>query len=88
MHTKTGIITVVQESRFRLIGDDGHPMQFTLSHDAELEPQDLGPLQAAQARVTVHYDPSESLIAGIVHRIDVHERTAPAGRAPSQRGAA
>jgi len=88
MRTITGIITVAQEGRFRLIGDDGHPMQFTLSYDAELEPQDLGPLQAAQARVTVHYDPSESLIAGIAHRIDVHERTAGGGRTPSQRGAA
>jgi hypothetical protein len=74
---------VAQEGRFRLIGDNGHPMQFTLSHDADLEPQDLGPLQAAQARVTVHYDDSRSLIAGIVHRIDVHE-----GTAPSQGGAA
>ena len=83
MRTMSGIITVAQEGRFRLIGDDGHPMQFVLSHDAEVEPQDLGPLQKAQARVTVHYDPSESLIAGIVHRIDVHE-----GTAPSQRGAA
>jgi hypothetical protein len=88
MRTITGIITVAQEGRFRLIGDDGHPMQFTLSHKAAVEPQDLGPLQQAQARVTVHYDPSESLIAGIVHRIDVHERTAKGGRTPSQRGAA
>jgi len=88
MRTMTGIITVAQEGRFRLMGDDGHPMQFTLSHDAELEPQDLGPLQKAQARITVHYDDSRSLIAGIAHRIDVHERTAPAGRTPPQRGAA
>ena len=84
----TGIITVAQEGRFRLVGDDGRPMQFVLAHDAAVEPQDLGPLQKAQARVTVHYDDSRSLIAGIVHRIDVHERTAPPGPAPSQRGAA
>jgi hypothetical protein len=47
----SGIITVVQEGRFRLSSDDGRSFLFTLSNGAALEPQDLPPL--LQARVEV-----------------------------------
>jgi hypothetical protein len=81
MRTKTGIITVVQEGRFRLVGDDGVAKQFVLSHRAPLEPQDLPPLQRAQSRVTVRYRESDRLIAGIVHDIDLESDQPPTGHA-------
>jgi len=71
MQRVTGIITVVQESRFRMIGDDGSPRHFVLSHRAPLEPQDLPPLQRDQSRVAVHFTPSDHLIAGVAHDIEV-----------------
>jgi hypothetical protein len=78
MESMTGVIIVVQESRFRVIGDDGIPCQFVLSHKAPLEPQDLPPLQRAQAHVRVRYAPSRSLIAGVAHDLVVLDRPAPA----------
>jgi hypothetical protein len=83
MKSKTGVITVVQEGRFRLAGDDGVPKQFVLSHRAPLEPQDLPPLQRSQARVAVRYDDSARLIAGIAHGIEILDplRTSPPGAA-------
>jgi hypothetical protein len=77
MKTKTGVITVVQEGRFRLVGDDGVAKQFVLSHSAPLEPQDLPPLQRGQARVAVRYDDSPHLVAGVAHDVE------PIGPAPS-----
>ncbi len=71
MKSKTGTITVVQEGRFRLVGDDGVPKQFVLAHDAPLEPQDLPPLQRSQARVAVRYADSAHLVAGIAHDIEI-----------------
>ena len=71
MKSKTGIITVVQEGRFRLVGDDGVPKQFVLSHRAPLEPQDLPPLQRSQARVAVRYEDSARLIAGVAHDVEI-----------------
>jgi hypothetical protein len=71
MKSVTGIITVVAEGRFRMLGDDGAPRQFVLWHGAPLEPQDLPPLQRSQAHVRVHYEPSHRVIAGIAHDIDL-----------------
>ena len=42
MQHASGIITVVQEGRFRLATEDGRSLLFTLDHRAPLEPQDLG----------------------------------------------
>jgi hypothetical protein len=78
METMTGVVTVVQEGRFRLVGDDGIPRQFVLSHRAKLEPQDLGPLQRDQAHVRVRYAKSRALIAGIAHDLVILNRPAPA----------
>ncbi len=69
MKRVTGIITLVQEGRFRLETDDGRPKLFMLSHSASLEPQDLPPLQRNQARVTVEYEDAADLVAGIAHEV-------------------
>ncbi len=41
MQTECGIITVVQEGRFRLASDDGRSLLFMLDASARVEPQDL-----------------------------------------------
>jgi hypothetical protein len=69
LKTMTGTITIVQEGRFKMEPDDGQPMLFVLSHSAPIEPQDLPGLQRSQARVTVRYEDSGTLIAGVVHDI-------------------
>jgi hypothetical protein len=66
LRTMTGIITVTQEGRFRMEPEGGQPMLFVLSPSANIEPQDLGGLQRP---LTVRYEESSDLIAGIVHEI-------------------
>jgi hypothetical protein len=65
----TGVITIVQEGRFRMEPEDGQPILLVLASSAPIEPQDLPGLQRAQARVTVAYEDSATLVAGIVHDI-------------------
>lgn len=54
MQLVTGIVTVVQEGRFRLSSDRGRSLLFTLHHSASIEPQDL-PSVLGRARVEVGY---------------------------------
>lgn len=75
MPQAVGTILVVQETRFRLLTDDGRGLVFLLAHDAPLEPQHLAGL--VYRRVRVDYDDSPKLIAGIVRDLHpVEERTA------------
>jgi hypothetical protein len=70
-----GTILVVQETRFRLLTDDGRGLVFLLAPDAPLEPQHLASLTFR--RVCVDYDDSPKLIAGIARDLyPVDERTA------------
>jgi hypothetical protein len=76
MAVATGVILVVQETRFRLLADDGSGHIFLLAHDAPLEPQDLPRL--THRRVRVAYDRSPTLIAGIARDIQtLDERRVP-----------
>ena len=79
MRTLTGTIQLVQESRFRLVTETGQSKLFVLSHAAALAPEDLPPLQRAQARVTVSFTPARGLYADIAHRI--READSPTGDA-------
>jgi hypothetical protein len=72
----TGTITVAQEGRFRINSDDGRSTLFVLAHDAPLEPQDLPPLVARNARLTVHYSAAQGVVAALAHDL-----TLPGGRA-------
>jgi hypothetical protein len=56
-------VLLVQESRFRLLTDDGRGETFLLSHAAPIEPQDLTPLTGR--RVRVHYERAPKLLAFI-----------------------
>ena len=69
MREMTGIITVVQEGRFRLVTDEGQSTLFVLSPNARLEAQDLTSFQQAQRRVTVRYRDDRGRIAGLAHDI-------------------
>lgn len=51
-----GVVTVVQEHRFELLGDDGTRRHFTLAHDAPLGWNELIGLQAERCRVCVTHD--------------------------------
>jgi hypothetical protein len=67
----TGRILLVQESRLRLLTDDGRGLVFLLAHDAPIEPQDLPPLTGA--RVRLDFAPSPRLMAGVIHDLVVLE---------------
>jgi hypothetical protein len=62
----SGIITVVQEGRFRLASDDGRSLLFTLAHGAPVEPQDL-PALAGNRRVEIEYSRPQGLKALTAH---------------------
>jgi len=53
--TRTGRITVVQESRFRLVDDTGVGYLFTLGRFSRTDATQLARWLAAGARVTVAY---------------------------------
>ena len=71
MPSVTGTVIVVQESRLRLLTEDGRGLVFLLAHDAPIEPQDLPPL--AGARVRLDYVPAEHLAAGVIKDLRVLE---------------
>ena len=60
----SGIITVVQESRFQLALEGGGTRLFVLAHDAPLDAEELRALQRERVPVEVTFRPSRNLIAG------------------------
>lgn len=64
----SGIVTVVQEGRFRLATDDGRSILFTLDASATIEPQDLPDL-LARGRVGVAYSTPTGRKALVAHGI-------------------
>lgn len=71
MTIRTGRITLTQEGRFQLRGEDRRATLFILAHDAAIEPQDLPALQRSQARVRVEGAPAPGLVAQVAHRIEI-----------------
>jgi hypothetical protein len=76
METADGIITVVQEGRFKLVTDGGRVMHFVLAHDAAIEPEDLPPLARAQTSVRVAYTRPKHLIAAVAHSLQTLDQAA------------
>ena len=74
MHSIRGVITAVQEGRFRLVAEDGRVLLFVLSHKAAAEPQDLPPLRDAATPVRIEYEDSRRLIAAVARRIEIEEQ--------------
>ena len=69
MQTSLGVITLVQEHRFRLVDDKGAQVLFVLAHDAPLEWQDLQCLQRKGAQVQVNHTAAPGKIAAIAHDV-------------------
>ena len=59
---------MVQESRFRLLQDDGRGLTLVLSPSAAIEPQDLPPL--AHRRVRVAWQDSPGMTGGTAYGIE------------------
>lgn len=69
MHCVAGVITIVQEGRFRFIAANGRPMHFLLSASANIEPQDLPPLQRQDVPVRVLWEDAPGMIAALAHDV-------------------
>ena len=67
MQHAIGVVTVVQEGRFRLSSDNGHSLLFVLDRHAPLEPQDLPGLLTR--RVEIAYTETLGRKSLTVHRI-------------------
>lgn len=65
----TGTVLLVQESRLRLLAEDGRGHIFLLAPEAPVEPQDLPPLTGRRIRLSYHAAPK--LLAGVVTDISV-----------------
>jgi hypothetical protein len=61
----TGVVSMVQESRFQLTDDRGVFHLFTLSPTAAMEPAGLQALPRTQARVCVSYKAAPGTIGNI-----------------------
>ncbi len=71
MRTMSGVVTLVQESRFQLVDDGGIAHLFLLSHGAGAEPSQLGDLQRQQARVRVGFEVASNMIANVARTIEL-----------------
>ncbi len=78
METADGIVTLVQEGRFKLVTEEGRVMHFMLTHDASIEPEDLPPLAQAQTPVRVAYTKPkpDHLIVALAHSLYTREHEA------------
>ena len=73
MAEMTGVVTIVQESRFQLTDGDGVSHLFILGPLASTETAQLRPLAAAQTRVRVRYSPGKKVIGLVAKSVDLCE---------------
>ena len=76
METVAGVITLVQEGRFKLVTDEDRVLHFVLAHAAAIEAQDLPPLAQRQTRVRVAYTRSKHLTAAVAHTLSTLDHKA------------
>lgn len=69
MPSISGIITLVQEDRFKLADNGGGHELFVLSHRARVDGDDLRGFAEARSRVTVRYGDAPDLIARTAHDV-------------------
>ena len=69
METVSGVITLVQEDRFQLAGEDGHKHLFVLSHRSLTDIDDLQALERARQRVVVRCAPADRLVAYVAKSV-------------------
>ncbi|HEX6510919.1 MAG TPA: hypothetical protein VF157_01365 [Chloroflexota bacterium] len=68
--TAAGNIAVVQETRFRLMVDDGRGLLLTLSRSANVTPEDLQRFHREDCRVLVHYTGEPGLASAVATRVE------------------
>lgn len=71
MQRLDGVVTIVQESRFQLLDDQGVSHHFLLGYSAAIEPEQLPSLLERRVRV-VYTDPG-NLIGHRAHRLALLE---------------
>lgn len=71
-----GWITVVQEGRFRLVTPDGRAQLFLTSPNIGIGERELLRFASEQSMVSVRYQASESLLAGVAKEIEPVKRNA------------
>ena len=69
-----GTVTIVQESRFQAVDDDGVAQLFLLSPHAAAEPGQLAGLARTQARVRIRYSRADNVIGHLAKSINVQNR--------------
>ena len=69
METVSGVITLVQEDRFQLAGEDGHKHLFVLSHRSLADIDDLQALERSRQRVAVRCVPADRLVAYVAKSV-------------------
>jgi hypothetical protein len=74
MQTRVGHVSLVQESRFQLVEDDGRSTLFILSHAAAIDPQDLPALQRDASRIAVRCSAAPGRVAQVAHTIRILDR--------------
>ena len=67
--TVRGRILLVQEERFRLLGEGGQAYLFTLSRKAAAEADDLEGWHEAGKPVMVEYEGEPNLESGVAHSV-------------------
>jgi hypothetical protein len=65
-----GRIILVQENRFRLVGDSGKGYLLMLSHKTTAAQKDLERWRDAGIQVVAEYEGDPSLASGIAHRVE------------------
>ncbi|MGH7108904.1 MAG: hypothetical protein ACREFK_00605 [Stellaceae bacterium] len=76
MKTVEGVVTLVQEGRFKLVTDGGCVLHFVLAHNAALEPEDLPTLVERQTRVRVAYSRPDHLVAAVARDLSALDQKA------------
>ena len=71
MHVLEGVVTVVQEGRFLLTGDDGVTHLIVLSHASWAEPDQLPGLQRQQVRVRVRCEKATDMVAYVARSVEL-----------------
>jgi hypothetical protein len=69
-HTVVGRVTSVQESRLRVVTDDGRGFLLTLGRDAHFSNFDLQDLEKSRRRVRIRYKGEANIASGLVCGIE------------------
>lgn len=85
MPSLRGHISVIQERRFRLVGEDGRSYLFIFDHHALLSLEELQHWQKSRTPVRVEYSGEPNTISGVARAVElVGKRREVAGKDGSE----